>query len=353
MRYGRPYRRSNRIYYVMAVREDGTRTMRSTGTRLYREAVEVVEGWRRRAARESGTEPQELGEAVEAWLEAKRPRMSRGYQVVYGGMGRRWVRHFGPHALLDDLTADRLAGYLRIRRAMGRSAVTVNGERAALRSFFAYACARGWVRGNPAALVSRHQEPARAVRALTPTEESRLLGSAQRAGNGAYSAILCLLLTGLRRGAVETVTWSDVDLDAGVWQIPAAKMKSRQPFLGRPVPDEILELLRSRRGRSRDRIFGRLGKRVWLAVVASAGLPWLRVHDLRRTFLTRLRRAGVALEVAMWLSDHRDLRTVLECYREVDAEEGVKALRSARASRRGGEPSGGRPAPEPSGPAGP
>lgn len=43
-------------------------------------------------------------------------------------------------------------------------------------------------------------------------------------------------------------------------------------------------------------------------------------------FLTQLRRRGVSLEVAMRLSDHRDLKTVVEAYRAVSDDELLEAL---------------------------
>lgn len=52
-----------------------------------------------------------------------------------------------------------------------------------------------------------------------------------------------------------------------------------------------------------------------------AGVSWLTPHGLRRYFFTACRRAGVPLEVAMWFADWRDVRTALECYREIGEQD--------------------------------
>ena len=46
-------------------------------------------------------------------------------------------------------------------------------------------------------------------------------------------------------------------------------------------------------------------KRAWHRGVKKAGLPWLRPHDLRRSFVRNLVRAGVPETVAMALTGHR------------------------------------------------
>ena len=48
-----------------------------------------------------------------------------------------------------------------------------------------------------------------------------------------------LVLTAARSGEVRPVTWDEIDLDAGVWTIPAARMKAKQdhrvPLSGRAL----------------------------------------------------------------------------------------------------------------------
>ena len=56
-----------------------------------------------------------------------------------------------------------------------------------------------------------------------------------------------LVLTAARSGEVRLATWDEIDLDAGVWTIPAARMKAKRerrvPLCGRAT--EILEAARA------------------------------------------------------------------------------------------------------------
>ena len=62
-----------------------------------------------------------------------------------------------------------------------------------------------------------------------------------------------------------------------------------------------------------DRVFtydgqpiGRLLNTAWKRARVRAGLPWLRVHDLRHTFSTNLRSAGVSNEDRKALMGHKN-----------------------------------------------
>jgi integrase len=63
-------------------------------------------------------------------------------------------------------------------------------------------------------------------------------------------------------------------------------------------------------------------------------MPTLKRHDLRRTFITRCRRAEIPMEITMALSDHKDVRTMLSVYRRVDECDTRQAL--ARLEAQGG-----------------
>jgi integrase len=47
----------------------------------------------------------------------------------------------------------------------------------------------------------------------------------------------------VRPGELRQAEWSEIDLDAGEWNIPATRMKMRQPHLV-PLPRQAVELLR-------------------------------------------------------------------------------------------------------------
>src|SRR5690606_24422810 len=62
-------------------------------------------------------------------------------------------------------------------------------------------------------------------------------------GSYAGEALRFQILTALRPGAARRARWEQVDLDLGLWTIPAAEMKSDEEHVV-PLSKEALELLR-------------------------------------------------------------------------------------------------------------
>ena len=71
--------------------------------------------------------------------------------------------------------------------------------------------------------------------------------------------------------------------------------------------------------------------RAFKAAVRRAKIPECRFHDLRSTFITDCRLAGVDLEVTRDLAGHADISTTARFYRKISQEE----LREAMERRAG------------------
>jgi integrase len=117
-----------------------------------------------------------------------------------------------------------------------------------------------------------------------------------------------VLLTGARRNEVRRMAWSEIDLDAGMWRLPAERNKSGRPFeipLSRPVVETLRRL-----PRIGPMVFALDGKRPMAVhqlierVRCDAGLLDVRLHDLRRTLRTGLAELGVTFEVAERVLNH-------------------------------------------------
>ena len=70
----------------------------------------------------------------------------------------------------------------------------------------------------------------------------------------------------------------------------------------------------------------------WAATLAKAEVEGLTVHDLRRTYVTRLIRAGVPLPTVRKLAGHSSIETTLRYYNWVsddDLREGMAKLGQA------------------------
>ena len=126
-----------------------------------------------------------------------------------------------------------------------------------------------------------------------------------------------LLLTGARRGNVLAMRWSDINLQQGLWTIPAAAHKTdRTHTIALSTP--ATEILRRRhQGASGEFVFpgsGRAGhllepKRAWQRIVTRASLDGLRLHDLRHTLASWQVTNGVSLAITGRALGHTNTST--------------------------------------------
>jgi integrase len=110
--------------------------------------------------------------------------------------------------------------------------------------------------------------------------------------------IRLLMLTGARRGEVLNARWEQFDLEHGVWTKPAATTKQRRMHRA-PISAAAIQLLRGIRstvpadcswvfpGYAKGKPVHEV-KRFWHQIRTEAGIPDVRIHDLRHTFASLL-----------------------------------------------------------------
>ena len=154
---------------------------------------------------------------------------------------------------------------------------------------------------------------------LTLEEEERLLKAADV---NLRPIIVTALHTGMRKGEILSLEWTDVDLEYGRIHVRAEKSKTHQD---RHVPldnivHSLLEALRSQNGHSKY-VFGYYNEtrkeycryaditKPFIKARDKAGLNHVHFHDLRHTFATRCVQAGVDLFSLMKLLGHSHVET--------------------------------------------
>lgn len=230
--------------------------------------------------------------------------------------------HFGGF-LVRKITYEHLVEYRQkrfespTRRGTQRSISQVNRELSLMRSIFTYAKRLNVVSKSPfdagENLISLADE-VRRDRILTPEEEKKLL--AQCVGQRAHLRyiVIAALDTGMRKGELLQLLWSDVDFDKGVIVVRSSTTKTRRPrTIGmtarlQAALAELLELTRAGEG---EPVFGGIKdcKKAFGNACRDAKITDLHFHDLRHTATTRMVQAGASPSITMKMTGHTQFST--------------------------------------------
>jgi integrase len=129
--------------------------------------------------------------------------------------------------------------------------------------------------------------------------------------------------SGMRRGELLGLRWSDVALDRGIASLTHTKNGSARqvPLTVRAVA--ALRSLQADGSTSEDRVFpmsaGAL-EQAWRRLCERAGVSGLRFHDLRHEAVSRLFEHGLNVMEVSAISGHRELR-MLRRYTHLSAED--------------------------------
>jgi integrase len=222
------------------------------------------------------------------------------------------LRHPIAQLSLDRLTANEIASFRDGRLAVVK-ADTVRRELAILHHCLRLACDE-W--GIP-----MHSDPIAQIRLPSPgwprdrrvsTEElQRLLGACGNGRSKWLRTIVRLAIeTGMRRGELLAMRWTDVDLSARV--VSLTKTKNGHP---RTVPlSSVAIRLLTDTPRIDDRVFPITPNAVrlaWERLRRRAGVAGLRFHDLRHEAVSRFFEIGLSMPEVAAISGHRDARMLM------------------------------------------
>ncbi len=185
---------------------------------------------------------------------------------------------------------------------------------------------------NPAKKIEKFPETRR-ERFLTTEELKRLgqtfreLDESGRFGT-AIQALMFLLLTGARLNEILKLKWSYVDLERGLLLLPDSKTGKKTITLN-SVSAAILANIKEKSNETQNGEYVFYGvdpaiprsdlKKPWAAVTEAAGLPSLRIHDLRHSFASIGAGAGLGLPIVGKLLGHTQAATT-QRYAHLDAD---------------------------------
>lgn len=220
---------------------------------------------------------------------------------------------------LDEITPEDVLKLQQKGLKDGAAPGSVNRRVILLRYMFNLAV-RDWkvpgVTSNPTHGIRLLPENNKKERYITAEEMARLYKAVQSSQNPMLQYIVAFLtLTGARRNEVLHATWKDFDLARGNWRIPDTKSGHARHV---PLNDGALRILDQMGGKSRSEyVFGnpKTGHHythifsAWNTARKNAGLPDVRLHDLRHTFASLLVNNGRSLYEVQKLLGHTQVKT--------------------------------------------
>jgi integrase len=211
------------------------------------------------------------------------------------------------------------ADIARMHRAITGKPYRANRALACASKMFAMAAVDwGWRADNPCRAVKKNAEDGR-ERYLEDDEIARLADVlAVHPEKITVAVIRFLLFTGCRFGEAVNATWSQFNLAAGTWTKPSSHTKQKKQHtvpLSAPAPALLIEL-KAAAGDS-PYVFPspKSGsplvtiKTAWAKIRRDAGIPDVRLHDLRHSFASLLASSGASLQLIGSLLGHTQSAT--------------------------------------------
>lgn len=253
---------------------------------------------------------------------------------------------FGDSARALDITTDRIRRYIAHGQDEGAANASIRKELAALKRAFNLALQAERLSSKPHIPNVKVNNTREGF--FEPGELEAVIAELPEP---VKPVVRFAALTGWRKGEVLPLQWSQVDFEAGTVRLAPGSTKNEEgrefPFRVLPPLAELLEDQRERtRALERDRgeviphVFHRKGRAIksirsaWNGACERAGLEGWLFHDLRRTAVRNLERAGVPRSVAMKLTWHKT-ESVYRRYAIADSkalEEGVEKLAKLHAT---------------------
>lgn len=209
------------------------------------------------------------------------------------------------HLSVEQITAEDCRSYMRQRREAGRKEATIRTELSCLRTALKWAEKSRLIPVAPR--VDLPQTPPPRDRYLTRAEVAKLLEAA--IDPHINLAILLMLTTAGRIGALLELTWSRVDLDRRIIKLSANDIGPRKGRATVPINDSLIGALQAAKAAAiSEYVIEYAGRRVgsiktgFNAAVKRAGIDHCTPHDLRRTAGRLMAEAGVPIEeIAQYL----------------------------------------------------
>jgi integrase len=309
-------------YYV-----DGQRFRKSTGTSIKAEGEAKLRDWMGASERGEKATPQTQGltyatlrdDLLTYYAEQQHKSLRKrknGTPYLYPQTA---LDEFFKGRKVNSIDRDAASAFVANRRKAGISNDAINNSLRLLRRMFILARDSAKITVVPKfdLLPSNHRTgfiPQESFQKLFDAMPSRL-----------QPMLLLLYTTGVRVGEAAKIEWPAVDLDGAKITLLEGETKNDESRV-LPLRNELVKLLSAVKVRE-GRVFPtkRSMQTAFPKACAVAGIEGMDgVHDLRRSAVRNMRKAGLAEGIAMKISGHKD-RSVFERYNIVSQDDVMDA----------------------------
>ena len=212
------------------------------------------------------------------------------------------------------LSTDLMDRYREKRTGQGRTDATVNRELSIMRTAFHNARKRTPPKVNVVPYFPMVKETTVRKGFLTDEQYAALRDALL---DELKALFVSAYITGIRKGELTDIQWPQLDLESDLIALEPDETKNREgrsvPILKGDMRDLLLAAKKERDERWPDSpwVYNRQGKKIidfrisWENACKVAGVPELKFHDLRRTAVRNMRRAGVPQVIRMKISGHK------------------------------------------------
>jgi integrase len=251
------------------------------------------------------------------WLQRARVRV-KDYVSIRAHVNNHLISFFGNRPVTAMTTAD--VNRWIVNQLGHFEPGTVKRQLNTLKAILNDAIRSGYIDANPC----RHADPIRGItprqRFLDSEELVRVLAKSEEVAEWLPDLILWCLHSGMRKGEVKALDWSDIrPLEDGRTYAQVKTSKTDQPRIVSctDTMKQVLERQRKRQVEGDSRVFpisAMTLRRKWEKARALAGLKDVTMHDLRRTHGTHAAAAGVDLRTLAGRIGHTDLTMLQKHY---------------------------------------
>jgi len=218
----------------------------------------------------------------------------------------------------------------------GLSAKTVRNINQVISSAMDFAVAQKIISENPCKAVALPKVEHKEMQTIPAEQLQAFLKEAKE--TGVYEMYYIELATGLRRGELLGLKWTDIDWKNGIikvrrsiarvnGEIVESTLKTKNSYRAVTISQQAIEVLKQQKAKTNDQyIFpspngGPISpdsvNNMLKRVLARAGIPKVRFHDLRHTFATIALQNGVDIKTVSGMLGHFSAGFTLDTYAHV------------------------------------